>query len=390
MREERPALAAVSGLGGIGKTTLALRWLHALRPQFPDGQLYADLGAQDPAGGVLPDEVLGRFLRALGVSAQDVPVTLAERTALYRSLTAERRLVVLLDDAATAAQVRPLLPAGRSVTAVTSRGRMPGLTVDGCYPVHLEPLGPDAAMELLADTLPDDRVAAQPDAARLLVELCAGLPLAVRVAGARLAARPERRITTMVRALTEERDRLEVLAIDGDHDVRATLDLSYRTLPPRAARLYRLLGLHPGPEFGSAVAAAVLTPEGEATEPDATEHEATELLEKLHDASLLLDRGEERHRFHDLVRLHAAGKAVEDESPQERERAVRRIADHYLASATRAEEIIDPQHRTMARDYGAGPVVVADVGDDAEAALDWLERELRNLMAVIRQARPAG
>ncbi|AXE85982.1 tetratricopeptide repeat protein [Streptomyces sp. Go-475] len=379
MREERPALAAVSGLGGIGKTTLALRWLHALRPQFPDGQLYADLGAQDPAGGVLPDEVLGRFLRALGVSAQDVPVTLAERTALYRSLTAERRLVVLLDDAATAAQVRPLLPAGRSVTAVTSRGRMPGLTVDGCYPVHLEPLGPDAAMELLADTLPDDRVAAQPDAARLLVELCAGLPLAVRVAGARLAARPERRITTMVRALTEERDRLEVLAIDGDHDVRATLDLSYRTLPPRAARLYRLLGLHPGPEFGSAVAAAVLPGGG-----------AAALLEKLHDASLLLGRGEERHRFHDLVRLHAAGKAVEDESPQERERAVRRIADHYLASATRAEEIIDPQHRTMARDYGAGPVVVADVGDDAEAALDWLERELRNLMAVIRQARPAG
>ncbi|MEU0587835.1 tetratricopeptide repeat protein [Streptomyces sp. NPDC006132] len=405
MREERPALAAVSGLGGIGKTTLALRWLHALRPQFPDGQLYADLGAQDPVGGVLPDEVLGRFLRALGVSAQDVPVTLAERTALYRSLTAERRLVVLLDDAATAAQVRPLLPAGRSVTAVTSRGRMPGLTVDGCYPVHLEPLGPDAAMELLADTLPDDRVAAQPDAARLLVELCAGLPLAVRVAGARLAARPERRITTMVRALTEERDRLEVLAIDGDHDVRATLDLSYRTLPPRAARLYRLLGLHPGPEFGSAVAAAVLAAEGEvterdatepdvteqeATEPDVTEHEATELLDKLHDASLLLDRGEERHRFHDLVRLHAAGKAVEDESPQERERAVRRIADHYLASATRAEEIIDPQHRTMARDYGAGPVIVADVGDDPEAALDWLERELRNLMAVIRQARPAG
>ncbi|MCF0078707.1 ATP-binding protein [Streptomyces lomondensis] len=380
MREERPALAAVSGLGGIGKTTLALRWLHALRPHFPDGQLYADLGAQSPGGGVLPEEVLGRFLRALGVPAPDVPATLAERTALYRSLTADRRLVVLLDDAATAAQVRPLLPAGRSVTAVTSRGRMPGLTVDGCYPVHLEPLGPEAAMELLADTLSDDRVAAQPDAARLLVELCAGLPLAVRVAGARLAARPERRITTMVRALTEERDRLEVLAIDGDHNVRATLDLSYRTLPPRAARLYRLLGLHPGPEFGSAVAAAVLAPEGK----------ATELLEKLHDASLLLDRGEERHRFHDLVRLHAAGKALEDESPQERERAVRRIADHYLASATKAEEIIDPQHRTMARDYGPGPVVVADVGDDAEAALDWLERELPNLMAVLRQARPAG
>ncbi|MFJ4562438.1 ATP-binding protein [Streptomyces caelestis] len=385
LREERPALAAVSGLGGVGKTTLALRWLHALRPHFRGGQLYADLGAQSTDGGALPEEVLGRFLRALGMSAQQVPATLAERTALYRSLTADRRLVVLLDDAATAAQVRPLLPAGRSVTAVTSRNRMPGLTVDGCYPVHLEPLDAEAAMELLADTLSDDRVSSQPDAARLLVELCAGLPLAVRVAGARLAARPERRITTMVHALAEERGRLEALAIEGDHDVRATLDLSYRTLPPRAARLYRLLGLHPGPEFGSAVAAAVLAQEG-----DAHERDATEPLERLHDASLLLDSGETRHRFHDLVRLHATRKATEDEPPQERAQAMRRIADHYLASATRAEEIIDPQHRTMARDYGAGPVVVADVGDDAEAALDWLERELPSLMAVIRQARAAG
>jgi tetratricopeptide (TPR) repeat protein len=380
VREERPALAAVSGLGGVGKTTLALKWLHTLRPDFPAGQLYADLGAQAPDGPALPEEVLGRFLRALGIPPQQVPGTLAERMTLYRSLTAERRLVVLLDDASTAAQVRPLLPAGRNVTAVTSRSRLPGLTVDGCYPVHVEPLDPEAAVELLADTLSDGRVAAQPDDARTLVELCAGLPLAVRVAGARLAARPERRITTMVRALAEERDRLEVLAIDGDHNVRAALDLSYRTLPPPAARLYRLLGLHPGPDFASPVAAAVLAGEGD----------AAELLDTLHDASLLLDAGEERHRFHDLVRLHAATKAREDESGEERARALRRIADHYLASATRAEEVIDPQHRTMARDYGPGPVVAADTGREPEVALDWLERELPNLMAVIRQSRPAG
>ncbi|MDO0931534.1 NB-ARC domain-containing protein [Streptomyces sp. DG2A-72] len=381
-REERPTLAAVSGLGGVGKTTLALSWLHTLRPDFPGGQLYADLGAQSPDGPALPGEVLGRFLRALGVSVQEVPTSLAERTALYRSVTADRRVVVLLDDAATAAQVRPLLPAGGTVTAVTSRSRLPGLTVDGCFPVHVEPLAPEAAVELLADTLSDGRVAAQPDAARTLVELCAGLPLAVRVAGARLAARPARRITTMVRALAEERDRLEALAIDGDHDVRAALDLSYRALPPAAARLYRLLGLHPGPEFGSAVATALCT--------DGTEGNAVELLEMLHDASLLLDAGDERHRFHDLVRLHATTKALEDEPPQERGMVLRRIADHYLASATRAEEIIDPQHRTMTRDYGAGPVVSANVGRDPQAALDWLERELGNVMAVVRQARAAG
>jgi tetratricopeptide (TPR) repeat protein len=388
--EGRSALASVSGLGGVGKTTVALRWLHTLRPQFPGGQLHADLGAQSPDGPEHPGEILARFLRALGVPAQQVPALLAERTALYRSLTADRRLVVLLDDAATAAQVRPLLPAGGSVTAVTSRRRLPGLAVDGCFAVHLEPLGPEAAVELLADTLSDERVAEQPDDARALVELCAGLPLAVRVAGARLAARPERRITTMVRALTKEHQRLEALAIDGDHNVRAALDLSYQALPPAAARLYRLLGLHPGREFDGSVASALLPAEGDAAERDTAADAAAESLEVLHDASLLIEAAGERHRFHDLVRLHAIAKAREDESSQERAEAMRRIADHYLASATRAEEIIDPQHRTMARDYGASPVVVAEVGPGSEAALDWLERELPNLMAVIHQARSAG
>jgi tetratricopeptide (TPR) repeat protein len=379
-REDRPVLAALSGLGGVGKTTLALSWLYALRSRFPGGQLHADLGAQSPDGPEHPAEVLARFLRALGVPAQQVPARLPERAALYRSLTAIRRLVVLLDDAATAAQVRPLLPAGGNVTAVTSRRRLPGLTVDGCCPVHLEPLAPEAAVELLADTLSDGRVDEQPEDARALVELCAGLPLAVRVAGARLATRPGRRIGTMVRALGEERRRLEALAIDGDHDVLATLDVSYRSLPDPAARLYRLLGLHPGREFDSSAAAALCAPDGAA---------ATH-LDVLHDASLLVEAPGERSRFHDLVRLHAAAKAEEDEPAHERAAAVRRIADHYLASATRAEEILDPQHRTMARDYGPTPVVVAEVGPDPEAALDWLERELPTLMAVLQQASGAG
>ncbi|MEU2732493.1 NB-ARC domain-containing protein [Streptomyces griseoviridis] len=380
--EGRSVLVAVSGLGGVGKTTVALRWLHTLRPRFPAGQLHADLGAQSPDGPQHPGDVLARFLRALGVPAQQVPSSLAERTALYRSLTANQRLVVLLDDAASAAQVRPLLPAGESVTAVTSRSRLSGLTVDGCYSVQLGPLAPEAAVELLADTLSDGRVTENPDDARSLVELCAGLPLAVRVAGARLAARPERSITTMVRLLTEEHQRLEALAIDDDHNVRAALDLSYRALRPPAARLYRLLGLHPGREFSGAVAAAASAAE--------EEREASPLLDELHDASLLVDAPGERHRFHDLVRLHAAAKAVEDETPQERALALRRIADHYLANATRAEAIIDPQHRTAARDYGPGPVVPVDVGADPESALDWLESELANLMAVIRGARSAG
>ncbi|RAJ62436.1 putative ATPase [Streptomyces sp. Amel2xB2] len=390
-----PVLTAVSGLGGVGKTTLALAWLDTLRETYPGGQLYADLGAQSPSGPADPGEVLARFLRDLGVPAEHVPLGTAERTALYRSLTARRRLVVLLDDALTAAQVRPLLPGGNTVTVVTSRWRLTGLALDGCRTVPLEPLAEEAAVELLAATLADGRVHDQPDDARALVDLCAGLPLAVRVAGARLATRPARHLSTMVRALAEERGRLAVLTVadDGDHGVQAALDLTYRELPDDAARLYRLLGLHPGGEFGSGVAAAALGGTGGAW--GTYGGETTRLLDLLHDASLLADAGDERHRFHDLVRLHAAAKAAEDERPEDRTAAQRRIADHYLAGATRAEELIDPQHRTMSRTYGPGPLVEPDLaGDggepDANTALDWLERELPNTMATLRLAGPAG
>ncbi|MEV2263587.1 NB-ARC domain-containing protein [Streptomyces anulatus] len=386
-----PTLAAVSGLGGVGKTAVALAWLHTLRPHFPGGQLYADLGAQAPDGPADPGEVVARFLRALGVPSGQVPPALGERVALYRSLTAGRQLVVLLDDAATAAQVRPLLPAGRCVTAVTSRRRMPGLSLDGGHVIHLGPLSTDAGVELLDATLADGRVAAQPDEARALVLLCAGLPLAVRIAGARLAARPRQRITAMVRALSEEHERLEALAIEGDHDVRAALDLSYRGLPPTAARLYRLLGLHPGREFGAPVARTLL---GE---------DAVEALDALHDANLLVDvaeaSGGERYRFHDLVRLHAAALAAQDESGDERAVALLRIGHHYLANAGRAEEVIEPGRASLEREFGRGvdPESIAeedfgpvDGQTAADAALDWLERELPNLMAVVRLARPMG
>ncbi|MFJ2264235.1 tetratricopeptide repeat protein [Streptomyces sp. NPDC087844] len=458
-QRDHPALATVSGLGGVGKTALALAWLHRLRPDFPGGQLYADLGAQAPAGPVEPAHVLGSFLRGLGVPPQQVPDGVADRAAMYRSHTADRRIVVLLDDAATAAQVRPLLPGGSNVTLVTSRRRMSGLALEGGYQVHLEPLSPEDAVELLAVTLADDRVATQPDDARALVGLCAGLPLAVRVAGARLAARPRRRITTMVRALTAERGRLDALAIDGDHGVRAALDLSYQGLPREAARLYRLLGVHPGMEFGGAVAGAVLgsagggagvlwgsdargdfcdrggfcdhgdacghgdssghgdlcderascgdegacdgegsgTGAGAGAGPGAGEGPGSgerpgpgELLDVLHDANLLVDIGEDRYRFHDLVRLHAMGKAAEDETAAERAAVFRRIADHYLATATRAERVVDPQHPLRERSYGPGPVITEDFGDGIRAALDWPERELPNLMAVIRRARTVG
>ncbi|TSB20678.1 ATP-binding protein [Streptomyces benahoarensis] len=375
-----PFLAAISGLGGVGKTALALDWLHSLRPSLPGGQLYADLGARSPSGPVDPAETLSRFLRGLGTPPQQVPHTLAERAALYRSLTSRRPVAVLLDDAESAAHVRPLLPGGNSVTLVTSRGHLTGLTLEGGHQLHLEPLAPDDAVQLLADTLGDRRVAERPDEARALVGLCAGLPLAVRVVGARLAARPRRSIAMMVGALSEERGRLDALAIDGDRSVRAALDLSYRGLPAEAARLYRLLGTHPGRHFDDGLAAALLAPTG------ATVGEAADLLDVLHDTHLLTETGEDRYRFHDLVRLHALARAEEDEPAAERAGALRRIAGHYLALATRAEHAIEPRRPTLERDPASREVHSAPFGDrDAEAALDWLERELPDLVAVIRR-----
>ncbi|MHB9757247.1 ATP-binding protein [Streptomyces sp. BYX5S] len=388
--EQRPVVVALSGLGGVGKTATALAWLHRLREDLPDGQLYAALGGHAPDGPTDPGEVLGGFVRALGVPHDAVPVSLAERATLYRSLTAGRHLAVLLDDAVSAAQVRPLLPGGTGVAVVTARRRLTGLVVDGAVALDLDPLPSDAALELLGLVLGDGRVAAQPDDARALVELCAGLPLAVRVAGAQLAARPRRRLGAMVRSLTDAHRRLGLLTVagdDGSKDVRAALSLAYEALPSGAARLYRLLGLHPGTEFAAPAAAAAL---GAREVRDV--HAA---LEALYDTHLLVGAAhgdDDRYRMHDLVRLHAHECAERDETAPERAAALRRIADHYLATATRAEEVADPQHRTMRRDYGPGPLPTFDRDDfeGPEQALDWLELELPNLMAVVRSARRHG
>lgn len=391
VRGEGPTAVTISGLGGVGKTALALHWLHGLRAAVPDGQLFAGLGAQSPDGPVRPGTVLGMFLRALGVPAEGIPGATEERLGLYRSLTAERKLAVLLDDAVSAAQVRPLLPSGTCVAVVTSRWRLPGLSVDGCLALGLDPLGADAAVDLLASTLGDGRVADEPAEARALAGLCAGLPLAVRVVGARLAARPERPLRAMVRALSAERSRLDAMTIEDDHSVRAALDLSHRALPGPAARLYRLLGLHPGTDFGVNAARALCGgPPGEAPAGDLTAGDVPDLLDQLLDANLLLGTGEERYRLHDLVRLHARGLLEAGHGAEDRERALRRLLDHYLASATAAESVLDPHHRSLPRTYGPGEPVAEEFHGDPRAALDWLEREHRTLMAVIGLAREAG
>lgn len=386
-----PAIVVISGSPGVGKTTLASRWLSALADEFPDGQLYADLrghSGQDqmPAG---PGEILGQFLRAIG--APHSPAGLGEQAALWRSHTAGLRLAVMLDNAVSAAQVRPLLPGGSgTLVAVTSRSRLTGLGVDGAAFVQLGALAVSDAVDLLRRRIGADRVGREPEAARQVVTACAGLPLAVCVAAARMAVRPRQPLAAMAGALDRDggAGRLDTLSIEGGYAVRGALDESYRHLPPGLAVGYRRLGLLPVVVFGTAVAAAACS-----VRPD----EAALLLDDLAEVNLLEElgpdpvSGADRYRFHDLTRAHAADLAGELETSADRRDTVRRVVDAYLFTATAAEALLAPSHRTLPRDYAFPP----DPGQRppfsaAPGALNWLSAELPHLMAALRAAAEHG
>jgi tetratricopeptide (TPR) repeat protein len=378
----RPRLAVLTGPGGVGKTALALRWAHAARSRFPEGQLHIDLGGFGADGPLDAGAALGALLRGLGVPPKDIPATVAEQTALFRSVTAERCIILILDNAFSAAQARMLIPASAaSATIVTSRSRLAGLVPDGALLIDVPPLPSEDSIALLTRTLGAARIAREPDQAEALAGICGGLPLALCVAAARLAARPRLSLARVAEELADETTRLAGLSMQQDLSVRAVFDVSYRQLDAGAATLYRRLALHPGAEFGSRVVdalTAAIGPPG-----------AGPPVEQLLQASLLQETDEDRFRYHDLVRLHARLKADTDETPGDREAAVVLMAEWYLQAARRADDIVTPGRRRPAYPLLSEPAGLPRFGGFRDA-LAWLERERANLVAAGRVALELG
>ena len=377
-------VAAVIGAGGLGKTTLAVHTAHLLRKEFPDGQLYINLlgASQHPAP---PSDVLARFLRDLGMNPARIPVEEEERSARYRSLLTDRRVLIVLDDAMDAAQVRPLLPGSASCAVlVTSRGRMPDLA--GSRVVDLDVLAPPEARTLFAGIVGADRAEADQQATAEVLTACAGLPLAIRIAGARLASRGGWNVRTLARRVSDERGRLDELQV-GNLAVRACFEVSFASLSGSGqpgsvdpARAFRLLGVWPGPSIGLAAAVALLG------QPESAVADA---LEVLVDAHLLDSPGPDVYRFHDLLRVYAADRARAQETEQDRRDAIIRLLTWYLHSMEAAARVISPQHTRVPLD--TPPAEVRPLGfATLDGALNWCEAERARLVAAVRLAADSG
>ncbi|MDP9612784.1 AfsR/SARP family transcriptional regulator [Streptomyces demainii] len=369
------AIAAVHGLGGVGKTALAVYVAQSVRERFPDGQLYADLLGHGPRPAE-PAAVLGTFLRALGTPAAALPEGTQERAALYRSLLADRRVLVLLDNAHSAARIRPLLPGALGCAVlVTSRARMADL--DGAGLVGLDVMDPPEALDLFTRIVGPARAAEEPEACRETVAACGFLPLAIRIAAARLAARPAWKVTTLTGRLADEHHRLGELRT-GDLAVGVSFGLGYGQLSPEQARAFRLLALPDAPRLSLPAASAVLR-------RDPRDDRATAaLLESLVDLSMLESTAPDRWRYHDLLRLYARDRAEAEESGAERRAVLSRLLDFYLATATGTYALHNPGDRLL--DHLAPTTRPGLPFDDSKPALSWLFDEGPALLATVHQA----
>jgi len=378
-------ITAIGGTAGIGKTALAVRWAHQAAASFPDGQLYVNLRGFDPTGTPVQAEVAVRgFLHALGVSPARIPADPGAQAALYRSLLAGRRILVVLDNARDPAQVRPLLPGSPGCLAlVTSRNQLTGLAaVDGAHTLTLDLLSPQEACDLLAHRLGAERTAAEPEAVEELAELCVRLPLALNITAARAAARPAFPLAVFATQLRQARDRLTALDTgDSPADVRAVFSWSYRALSPAAARTFRLLGVHPGPD-ATAPATASLTA--------VSREQASAALDELASAHLLTEHAPGRYAFHDLLRAYAADQARTHDTGEEQHRALRRVLDHYLHTAYAADRLLRPVRMDMITLAPPRPGTAPEELADDKQAWQWLEAEHPVLLAAIAQAAAQG
>ena len=374
-------VAVVSGPAGVGKTALAVQWAHRVADRFPDGQLYVDLRGHEPATALTPGDALAHVLRSLGVPADRIPATVAEQAGLYRSLLHGRRILVVLDNGGAADDILPLVPAGAgNLLLVTSRQAMAALaTHHAICPVRLDVLAAAEALELLRRLLGTQATDAEPEATAELARLCGRLPLALRIAAAKLAGRAGT-IGELAAELAAA-DRLDALALDGgSRSVRAVFASAYRALSPAAARLFRLLGLHPGPTFGTRLA-AVLTgvPWGI----------AAEAVAELARAHLVGGAGPDRYRLHDLIQLFAHRCALADEPAPDRADAADRLVEWYLAVAAAANRAVDPSRDRVAPAL-RHPPAEPPFGTDRHAALAFLDSERDNLLPVVRYAAEHG
>jgi DNA-binding SARP family transcriptional activator len=370
------AIAVIEGSAGVGKTALAVHWAHRVANRFPDGQLYVNLRGYGPGAPMPPIEALAQFLRALAIPAEHVPTDVDEGAALYRSLLAGRSMLILLDNAGSADQVRPLLPAGSTcLVLVTSRERLRGLAaLDGARLLTLDVLTPEDAVALLVR----HRVAAEvPSAVAELAKLCAYLPLALRIAAANLAGHPGADVAAYTDELAHG-NRLARLAVDDDQQVavQAAFDLSYQAMPADAQRLFRLLGLVRSPDITPGAAAALA---------NLTETQAARLLDRLARAHLLAEPAPGRYTCHDLLRLYARGRAGAEEP--EADAAIIRLLGWYSSATDAAARLLYPR-LLPGGSASQRPDLVPFA--DSDSALRWLDRERTNLVATVQHAAERG
>jgi tetratricopeptide (TPR) repeat protein len=375
-------VAAIDGTPGVGKTTLALFWAHQMADRFPDGELYVNLRGFDPTGSlVTPADAVRGFLDALAVPVEQIPISLDSQVGLYRSLLAGKRMLVVLDNAKDAAQVRPLLPGTPGCLAlVTSRNRLASLVaVEGARPLTLDLFGPADARRLLVRRLGRHRVAAEPEAVEDLIGYCAGLPLALAIVAARLESNPAFALATLNAELLGGR-RLDGFAGEAETDLRTVFSWSYQQFGADAAALFRLLGIHPGPDVSPAAAASMAGWSAD---------RVRSALAELARANVLMEHVPGRYTFHDLSRSYANEMATSQDTDADRLAAVHRMLDHYVHSSHAADRVLHA-HRDPIELAPAGQGVLVTHPADPAQALAWFDTEHQVLLAALRLASAAG